>query len=81
MSEEKPKENEKSKEELEQDRFNSLMDGYLEKRRKKTEAEKKAQDEKEKLDQTQNSTDQKPSENKEKKKKGDAPLNWIFAVD
>ncbi len=29
MSEEKPKENEKSKEELEQDRFNSLMDGYL----------------------------------------------------
>jgi hypothetical protein len=79
MSQEgKPKENEKNKEELEQDRFNSLMDGYLEKRRKKSEAEKKAQEEKEKLEQAQTSTDQKPTE---KKKKGDAPLNWIFAVD
>jgi hypothetical protein len=84
MSQEgKPKENnEKNKEELEQDRFNSLMDAYYEKRRKKSEAEKKAQEEKEKLEQAsqaQKSTEQKSTENK--KKKGDTPLNWIFAVD
>jgi pyruvate/2-oxoacid:ferredoxin oxidoreductase beta subunit len=38
----KPKQ--KNKEELEPERFNSLMDGYLEKRRKRSEAEKKAED-------------------------------------
>lgn len=67
-----------SKEELEQERFNSLMDGYLELRRKRRriEAQNKAQEE-------ENNPRKRPTQENETKEeeKHESPLNWLFAVD
>lgn len=66
----------KSKEELEQERFNSLMDSYLELRRKRRiEIQKNVQ-------QGQSNPRQKATEEKgTKEEKHESPLNWLFAVN
>lgn len=68
----------KSQEELEQERFNSLMDNYLELRRKRRiESRNKAQQE-------ESNTERmllQEKQTKREEEKCETPLNWLFAVD